>query len=158
MTTHLIGRLVTGIAGAALAGAVSLPAIPIEIVPYAIQYVEPQTVDQLIGALQNSRVRRILKDLVPCESGGNPDAINPMDRDGTPSLGLVQFKPSTLYEEGRRYKIFADIEPNEIQNIIFDPSIQIAVVSRMIEERGTQRSFWLQQFPGCGLKYHFWDY
>lgn len=34
--------------------------------------------------------------VVRCESGGNPQAINPRDTDGLPALGLIQFKQATF--------------------------------------------------------------
>lgn len=104
------------------------------------------------------RTRAILEQLVACESGGDPYAVNPEDLDGTASYGCLQFKPSTLLFFGRKYGVIPEgIEDEEIMNLIFDCELQVAVASRMIEDRGAQRSFWKTQFPGCSEKNGFWE-
>lgn len=95
----------------------------------------------------------VLADLAFCESGFNEKALNPNDLDNTPSYGLFQFKPSTLYFYALKYQVLSDIEQAEIQNVIYDGSIQLKTVAKMIENRGHKESFWLQQFPGCYKKY-----
>ena len=47
----------------------------------------------------SGRVDKIMRDLIQCESGGNPKAINPYDLDKTASYGILQFKPQTLYSQ-----------------------------------------------------------
>jgi hypothetical protein len=102
---------------------------------------------------QDPYLNTILSDLIECESKWNPNAINPKDRDGTPSYGLLQFKPGTLYSEAKRYGILEDIERGEIMNLIYDPQVQIDVAIEMIKHNLHSEKFWLQQFPGCFLKH-----
>lgn len=76
-----------------------------------------------------------LDALINCESGGNERAINKVDRDGTSSYGLLQFKPQTLYRfVHEKYQILPDIEEVEIMNVIFDGELQIRVAKRMIDD------------------------
>jgi hypothetical protein len=99
-----------------------------------------------------------LSKLIPCESGGNPNALNPMDKDLTPSWGILQFKPSTLHYFGIKYGLLpADIEPAEIMNRIWEADLQINVAHKMIDEYGTTVEFWLQQFPACSILYSLWE-
>ncbi len=42
-----------------------------------------------------------------CESRGKNSALNPEDRDGTPSYSNFQWKPSTLLGFGKRYGLIA---------------------------------------------------
>lgn len=117
----------------------------------------PLTVGQLLNQVENPRTRAILTDLVKCESSGNPNALNPLDLDGTPSYGCLQFKDTTLYHFAKEFDILPEIELAEIHNVIYDPQIQIAVAEKMIEKYGHQRSFWQQQWPACSLKYNYWE-
>ena len=94
-----------------------------------------------------------MADLSFCESGFNENALNKKDLDGTASYGLMQFKPSNLLLYGRKYGILPDIEPAEIQNIIYDGELQLRIAAEMIKNEGHKEKWWLQQFPGCFLKY-----
>lgn len=78
-----------------------------------------------------------LKKLEHCESSGNPEAINPEDTDGTPSYGLLQFKPSTFVAFSRVYKMTGEL---------MDPEAQRAIVRRMMGDASVN---WHQQFPAC---------
>lgn len=77
--------------------------------------------------------------LVACESGGNPAAINPKDRDGTPSYGLLQFKPSTFAVFSKAYGIGTPAD-------YMDQVAQRAIVARMMRDPSAN---WHQQFPVC---------
>lgn len=81
-----------------------------------------------------------LEDLIACESGGRPGAINPKDRDGTPSYGLLQFKPSTFAMFSKAYGIEGEL---------MDPEAQKAIVVRMMDDRSVK---WHKQFPACVRK------
>lgn len=72
-----------------------------------------------------------------CESKGKPSAINPKDRDNTPSYGILQFKPSTLAYFGKKYGITGEL---------MNPDTQQAIVEQMILRGGID---WHQQFPVC---------
>ena len=84
-----------------------------------------------------------LAKLVSCESLGDPAAVNPKDRDGTPSYGLLQFKPSTFAMFSRAYGIG---DPSDYM----DPKAQKAIVLRMMRDRTVD---WHQQFPVCVQRY-----
>lgn len=72
-----------------------------------------------------------------CESRGRPEAINPVDRDGTPSNGLLQFKDTTFAFFSKAYGI-----PGEMM----DPDAQRAIVRRMMSDPSIR---WEMQFPDC---------
>lgn len=75
-----------------------------------------------------------------CESNGNPNAINPKDRDGTRSLGAYQFKPETLISYAQKYHI-------KISDDILDYDSQSAVIDQMILHRDEIN--WAHEFPVC---------
>jgi hypothetical protein len=83
-----------------------------------------------------------------CESRGNNGAINKKDRDGTPSYGAFQFKPSTFEHYREKYllempKVKADewtfmhyeTQREIVKNMILDPDV-----------------VWKQEFPDCVKK------
>lgn len=74
-----------------------------------------------------------------CESRGNPKAINPKDRDNTPSYGILQFKPST-------FSLFATLYGLSSTTDYMDPDAQEAIVKQMILQGGIR---WNYQFPAC---------
>lgn len=78
-----------------------------------------------------------LKKLERCESSGNPEAINEVDRDGTASYGLLQFKPSTFEAFAKAYGIEGEL---------MDPDAQRAIVRRMMSDPSVD---WEWQFPDC---------
>ena len=75
-----------------------------------------------------------------CESKGKPSAVNPKDRDNTPSYGILQFKPSTLAYFKKQYGITGEL---------MNPDTQEAIVTQMILKGGIN---WAQQFPDCTKK------
>jgi len=78
-----------------------------------------------------------------CESRGNPNAINEIDRDGTASYGAFQFKPTTLDYFADKYGITT--------TTLMDYATQKAVVTQMILHRDDIN--WHQQFPDCVKKF-----
>lgn len=85
-----------------------------------------------------------------CESRGRPEAVNPLDRDGTPSYYSYQFKPSTFRTLGETYGVISKGRSHdEIMELIKDTSLQRAIVRGMIKDTTT---VWEQQFPGCVRK------
>lgn len=81
-----------------------------------------------------------LAGLIQCESNGRPEAVNPKDRDGTPSYGLLQFKPSTFEMFSKAYGI---------EGKLMDPEAQTAIVIRMMDDKSV---VWENQFPACVRK------
>ncbi len=76
-----------------------------------------------------------------CESRGFPDALNPIDKDGTPSFGAFQFKPDTFARYSKKYGIDGKLK---------DYNTQRAIVQRMI---GDPEVIWEQEFPDCVRRY-----
>lgn len=103
----------------------------------------------------NPKTERILLDLIPCESQGRATALNEVDRDGTPSYGLLQFKPSTLYWAVKTYHLLPDIEKGEILNVIYNGDLQIRAFLAMYGD-GKPVSWWKTQFPQCSKNHGYW--
>lgn len=95
-----------------------------------------------------------------CESRGNVNAINPKDRDNTPSYGPFQFKPSTLVMFGVKYGVLhmppkdgpqlyqlSDGSIGGETDLVMDYPIQDAVLTEMILHRSDIN--WANQFPDC---------
>lgn len=85
-----------------------------------------------------------LKNLIKCESGGNPLAVNEVDRDGTPSYGLLQFKPSTFETFSKAYGVVGEL---------MDPEAQKEIVRKMMDDPSVK---WEKQFPDCVTIYIGW--
>ena len=84
-----------------------------------------------------------------CESRGNPEAVNKKDRDGTPSYGILQFKPSTFKYYGERYGIGEQLELGFSPDGYMNPDGQEFIVEQMIIRGDVD---WNQQFPDCVKK------
>jgi len=50
----------------------------------------------------------LFKKIVQCESSGKILAINPRDKDGTASFGILQWKPETFKEYGVKYGVIGE--------------------------------------------------
>jgi hypothetical protein len=100
------------------------------------------------------KVVRILTDLIRCESRGNPNALNKIDRDGTPSYGLLQFKPSTFHAVLKQY-IDPTITEEQSFAKIYDGDLQIKAFIAWFGD-GRPISWWQQQFPACSKLYGYW--
>lgn len=82
-----------------------------------------------------------------CESRGVKEAINPKDKDSTPSYYSWQFKPSTFKNLGILYGVLPKETTNEqIPELLKDYQLQKDIVGFMITDKGTK---WEQQFPDC---------
>lgn len=90
--------------------------------------------------LQTPEREAWLRRLEQCESGGNPNALNPEDLDGTPSHGILQFKRSTFIAYSRKYHIIGEL---------YEPEAQRAIVREMMDDPSV---WWEQQFPACVRK------
>lgn len=115
----------------------------VESVVYVEKIVEVEKEDPL-----SYQQRAWLGALIWCESHGNPNAINKIDRDGTASYGILQFKPSTFQYYADRYGIEVPV-PIKTENSFMNPKVQIQIVEQMIL-RGDVK--WSQQFPSCTQK------
>ena len=83
-----------------------------------------------------------------CESRGVESAINPNDRDNTPSYYSFQWKPSTFLYFAKIYKVIpATTTPTESSKIMRDYTKQRAVIEAMVLD--SKHINWHQQFPDC---------
>jgi len=103
-----------------------------------VTYTAPETV-VVTPAPLTSEQQAWLGALEWCESGGNPKAINPKDSDGTPSYGILQFKPGT-------FRTFAGIYGLSTSTSYMNRDEQVAIVTQMVVRNGVN---WHQQFPAC---------
>ena len=82
-----------------------------------------------------------------CESRGVKEAINPNDKDNTPSYYSWQFKPSTFKNLGILYGVLPPETTNaQIPELIKDYQLQKDIVGFMILDKSTR---WQTQFPDC---------
>ena len=120
----------------------------------------PSTSSDVKYKAKVDRINSIVEKLIKCESRGNPRAYNKNDLDNTPSYGILQFKPGTLYSFGMEFKLLpSDFPENEILNRMDEPDLQIAVAKKMIEKYGmgaNAKKFWKQQFPSCSKQQGLW--
>lgn len=100
-----------------------------------------------------------------CESNGRKSAVNEIDRDGTPSYGGYQFKPSTLWYYGKMYEVVEPPNDEELGWIVQLPDgsltseqeaymnydLQRAVFEQMILH--ADEIDWYTQFPDCVRRY-----
>lgn len=84
--------------------------------------------------------------LEQCESQHTSWAINPKDRDGTPSYGAFQFKPTTLLYYAKKYGYEINPEPNEILNLAFDRYFTAEIVIKMFQDKSVNLN---REFPVC---------
>lgn len=85
-----------------------------------------------------------------CESRGDPEAINEIDRDGTSSYGPWQFKPATLWHFGKIYNVPAtkDLTIHDIdETFVMDYERQRATIEEMVLHASEIK--WSYQFPDC---------
>lgn len=128
MRTKTLGAL------AGIAISILMPTAPTAASPtMEVPHEEPKPKVQLL----NEAGERWLGRMIQCESTGSPIAVNPKDLDGTPSYGLLQFKPSTFAMYAARY---------DIEGELMDPEAQKAIVRRMASD---PRVRWEREFPDC---------
>jgi len=107
--------------------------------------------DAAAGTLLSHRQETWRAALEWCESRGDPGAVNPKDRDGTPSYYSFQFKPSTFKSFGERYGIIEKgLEIQEIKERMKDYQITLKIVEAMILDQ--KNINWENEFPGCVKK------
>lgn len=93
----------------------------------------------IIKDILSHRQRAWLYALMWCESKARPEAINKFDRDGTPSYGILQFKPGTFKYFMAQYNLGTSTD-------FMDPQLQQKIVEQMIIQKNIK---WSQQFPDC---------
>lgn len=86
--------------------------------------------------------------LIKCESSGNIYAINPHDP-VSGSFGLVQWKTESFWHYNQVYHLLPDLQREEVVNIIYDPTIQIEMAKRVLEEPDGWKNWYV-----CLKKFH----
>lgn len=105
--------------------------------------VVPKPAPVALSAAQEAWIDR----LEACESQNDPTAINPKDRDGTPSYYSFQFKPATFRSFGEAYKVLPrGLTHDELMEALKRRDLQRAIVSHMIGDPSVR---WGSQFPDC---------
>ena len=87
-----------------------------------------------------------------CESRGKQSAVNPEDRDGTPSYYSFQFKPSTFKAYALRYELLELSELDTEEELMAQMSVyenQKAIVTEMLND---QKVRWNNEFPDCTMR------
>ncbi len=114
------------------------------VVPAPVVWVDPLTHPQRVwlGALEW------------CESKGNPEAINKVDKDGTPSYWWYQFKPSTFKGFGVKYGLIAkETTLAQVAVLMKDYGLTINIMEHMVLDPDITPKQWRYSlFPGCTTK------
>lgn len=89
-----------------------------------------------------------------CESKGNGEAINKVDRDGTPSYYWYQFKPGTFRGFAEKYGLIEKGKTDaEIAVLMKSYELTNAMMEQMILDPTITAKTWRYQlFPGCTEK------
>lgn len=104
---------------------------------------EPPTAYSKVEVIEQTIDREEwLARLIQCESGGDPNALNPVDLDGTPSHGILQFKDTTFEMYRLRYDMGAVA--------LYDAEAQKQMVRFMMDD---PRVRWENEFPDCVRKH-----
>lgn len=91
----------------------------------------------------HDEVTDIIEKLALCESSGNPHAIHKNDgKDGTDSVGILQFKLQTFKEQALAFKLFPYAEAAELENIWRDADAQKKVADAMIRKNKANLRHW----------------
>jgi hypothetical protein len=95
----------------------------------------------------------LLEEMLNCESGNNPDAVNPCDVDGTPSFSCLQFKPLTLKHYAEKYGLADTVlwDEADLMNWTMDCEFQKTIFLKMVEDPEVLFS---REFPACFVKHY----
>lgn len=118
--------------------------ITLFLLPLNTESYKPPVLEQNTLPKISHRQETWIRVLEWCESGGRIEAVNPKDRDNTPSYGAFQFKPSTFTDFAKLYNVKGEL---------MDRDAQYDIVVNMVAERDNIN--WKQQFPDCVKKYGF---
>lgn len=104
-----------------------------------------QPIEQIVVVKKDiltKRQRAWIGALAWCESRHRDGAVNKVDRDGTPSYGRYQFKPSTFNYFMKKYELGTSTN-------YVDGDLQEKIVEQMIVRNDVK---WSTQFPDCVKK------
>lgn len=128
---------------------------------YRAQLISKVTITEPVQAQEVSEPKRYvpthaqnvwLHALEWCESRGKQSAVNPEDRDGTPSYYSFQFKPSTFKAYALRYELLEPSELDTEEELMAQMSVyknQKAIVTEMLNDPKVR---WNNEFPDCTMK------
>jgi hypothetical protein len=119
--------------------------------------IHTRTQDWIIPVKMATSTAIILSDLMDGESWGDEYALNPKDKDRTPSYGCLQYKPSTLLMSVKDFNLLPDIEDAEIMNVMFDCQLQVRAFLSTYGD-GKPISWWQSQFPQVSLNNGYWKH
>lgn len=129
---------------ATVAIAAKLAKNPVMVEPLEEPYIDPLTHQQRVwlGALEW------------CESKGVHTAVNPNDKDNTPSYYSFQFKPGTFRGYGEKYGLIEiGLANDEIMEQMKSYEITYKIMEQMILDTDITAKQWRYQlFPGCTAK------
>jgi len=112
----------------------------------AAAVIEQPTIDRDL----EHRIETWIASLEWCESRGFNNAVNPMDRDGTPSYGAFQFKPSTFEGYAVKYEMQGpSIHPDKyvpLMSDVMNYETQRKILRRMIDDPDVN---FYNEFPDC---------
>lgn len=114
--------------------------------------IAPRTMQEAaaINGYTPDRIQRIVDALILCESQGNPRAINPLDKDGTASWGILQFKPTSLRMYGIKYGYFGEkVSWDWVATKLFDGELQKQIARQMITDPTIDK---YNEWPVCWPK------
>ena len=89
-----------------------------------------------------------------CESHGVVTAINPKDKDNTPSYYSFQFKPGTFRGYGEKYGLIEIGKTDaEIKELMKNYKLTVLIMEQMILDKDIKPIVWRNSlFPGCTAK------
>lgn len=89
-----------------------------------------------------------------CESHGNGEAINKVDKDGTPSYYWYQFKPGTFRQYGEKYLLIETGKSDEeIMELMKNYELTYSIMEHMVADPTITAKQWRYSlFPGCTAK------
>lgn len=89
-----------------------------------------------------------------CESRGNVQAINKVDKDGTPSYYSHQFKPGTFRFYGEKYGLVPKGKTDaDIMELMKNYELTVKIMEQMILDQSISAHEWRYSlFPGCTAK------
>lgn len=106
----------------------------------------------LASMVQKDAIREeIVGAMIVCESGGNDSALNPCDKDKTPSFGRLQFKPETLKRYVLKYEFFSQEEVDawtwdDLMEHVWDGELQERIFRKMLDDSDVNFAW---EFPDC---------
>ena len=110
-------------------------------------YTKPETAAPTLSHAQEVYISA----LEWCESRGVQTAVNPKDRDNTPSYYSWQWKPSTFQEFGIQYGVLPKgTTLAQATEAMKSYNLQLAVISALVLDG--RHVDWAQQFPDCTKK------